>query len=59
VIDNLSILLSHALLAIALWRLMNSADLDVEQPPAPDEVPMGFARQARASKAVTKGKRDA
>nr|WP_315457531.1 hypothetical protein [uncultured Sphingorhabdus sp.] len=58
-IDNLSILLSHALLAIALWRLMNSEDLDVEKPPAPDEVPTGFARQARPSKSVTKGMRNA
>lgn len=42
-IDNLSILLSHALLAWALWTLMNRADLDEEVPPAPDAEPEGFA----------------
>jgi len=59
VIDNLSILLSHALLAIALWRLMKSEDLDVEQPPAPDEAPTGFTRQTRTSKIGPKRMRDA
>jgi hypothetical protein len=42
-IDNLSILLSHALLAIALWILMNRPDLDVEAPPVTDTKPEGFA----------------
>jgi hypothetical protein len=59
VIDNLSILLSHALLAIALWRLMNSEALDTEQPPASDDVSARFMGQARTSKAVAKGRRDA
>jgi len=59
VIDNVSILLSHALLAIALWRLMHSTDLDAEQPPAPDEVLTGFAPKKRASNAATKGGGDA
>jgi hypothetical protein len=47
VIDNFSILLSHALLAFALWHLMNRPDLDVEDPPAPDETPTGFAKPRR------------
>jgi hypothetical protein len=29
-IDNLSILLTHGLIALALWRLLNRADLDAE-----------------------------
>jgi hypothetical protein len=42
-IDNLSILLSHGLLALAFWILVNRADLDQEDPPAPDAEPEGFA----------------
>jgi hypothetical protein len=45
-IDNFSILLSHALLAFALWQLMNRPDLDLEEPPVPDAEPEGFARKA-------------
>jgi hypothetical protein len=48
-IDNFSILLSHALLAFALWQLMNRPDLDLEEPPAPDAEPEGFARKAPSS----------
>ncbi len=44
-IDNLSILLSHALLAFALWQLMNRPELDLEDPPIPDVEPEGFGRQ--------------
>ncbi|MFN3620949.1 hypothetical protein [Sphingorhabdus sp.] len=46
-IDNFSIFLSHALLALALWRLMHRADLDAEDPPLPDEDPAGFAARAK------------
>ncbi|WP_179956531.1 hypothetical protein [Sphingorhabdus profundilacus] len=46
-IDNFSILLSHALIAFALWHLMNRPDLDVEDPPQPDEIPTGFAKPRR------------
>jgi hypothetical protein len=42
-IDNFSILLSHALLAFALWVLMQRPDLDVEVAPVPDTEPEGFA----------------
>jgi hypothetical protein len=42
-IDNFSILLSHALLALALWFMMNRPDLDIEEPPVPDTEPEGFA----------------
>lgn len=42
-IDNLSILLSHALLAWTIWVLVNRPDLDVEAPPEPDAEPEGFA----------------
>ena len=42
-IDNLSIALTHGLLLIAAWRLMNRPDLDLEDPPEPDKEPSGFA----------------
>ncbi len=42
-IDNFSILLSHALLAWALWVLVNRPELDDEAPPTPDTEPEGFA----------------
>jgi hypothetical protein len=50
VIDNFSILLSHALLAVAIWILMNRADLDVEDLPAPDEEPTGFGRRTKRAR---------
>jgi len=59
VIDNFSILLSHALLAYALWHLMNRPDLDTEDPPAPDETPTGFAPIRRPSAGTRKGPTDA
>lgn len=52
-IDNFSILLSHALLAFALWHLINRPDLDVEDPPAPDEKPTGFAKPRRPASKET------
>lgn len=42
-IDNFSILLSHGLLAIAFWYLLQRDDLDAEDPPVPDAEPEGFA----------------
>ena len=42
-IDNFSILLSHALLALAFWILSNRPDLDQEDLPVPDTKPEGFA----------------
>ncbi|MEP7349632.1 MAG: hypothetical protein ABI668_06725 [Sphingorhabdus sp.] len=44
-IDNFSILLSHALILLALWILSGRADLDKEDPPVPDTEPEGFARK--------------
>lgn len=41
-IDNFSILLSHGLLAIAFWFLLQRDDLDEETPPVPDKEPEGF-----------------
>ncbi|SEH17963.1 hypothetical protein SAMN05428974_2418 [Sphingopyxis sp. YR583] len=32
-VDNFSIALTHVLLAIALWRLLHRADLDLEVSP--------------------------
>jgi hypothetical protein len=49
-IDNLSILLSHVLIAIAFWYLTKRDDLDLESPPAPDAEPEGFASQLRNRK---------
>jgi len=41
-IDNFSILLSHGLLALAFWYLLQRDDLDAEKPPTPDAEPEGF-----------------
>lgn len=46
-IDNFSILLSHALIMLAFWFLSQREDLDVEEPPAPDAEPEGFAHSMR------------
>jgi hypothetical protein len=46
-IDNFSILLSHALIMLAFWFLSQRDDLDVEEPPAPDAEPEGFAKSIR------------
>jgi hypothetical protein len=59
VIDNFSILLSHALLAFAIWHLMNRHDLDVEEPPVPDTEPEGFGRQRRPQAGKRKASPDA
>ena len=44
-IDNFSIALTHGLLLIAAWRLMNRDDLDVEDPPEPDQQTTGFLKR--------------
>jgi hypothetical protein len=44
-VDNFSILLSHALLLIAFWYLTMRDDLNEEAPTAPDPEPEGFAKQ--------------
>ena len=46
-IDNLSILLSHVLIALAFWYLSKRDDLNHEDPPAPDAEPEGFGHAAR------------
>jgi hypothetical protein len=56
-IDNFSILLSHALLALALWLLMNRPDLDVEAPPVPDTEPEGFAAKRPLPNARAAGRK--
>lgn len=58
-IDNFSILLSHALLAFAIWHLMNRPDLDQEDPPAPDAEPEGFAHQRLSTNRKKKAAPDA
>lgn len=50
-IDNLSIALSHILIALAAWRLLYRDDLDVEAPPEPDAEPSGFFTSMRRRKA--------
>ncbi|MEE9432734.1 MAG: hypothetical protein V3V15_00660 [Sphingorhabdus sp.] len=44
-IDNFSILLSHGLLALAFWYLLQRDDMDAEAPPVPDKEPEGFGHQ--------------
>jgi hypothetical protein len=46
-IDNLSILLSHVLIALAFWFLTLRDDVDREDPPAPDAEPEGFGHAIR------------
>ena len=41
-VDNFALLISHGLIAIAVWRLMVRDDLDYEDPPEPDTEPAGF-----------------
>lgn len=36
-IDNFALVLSHALMALAVWRLLQRADLDSDMPAASDE----------------------
>lgn len=49
-IDNLSILLSHVLLAYVFWLLVSRDDLDSEAPPAPDPKPDGFVKKRPQNK---------
>lgn len=61
-VDNLSIALSHALIALAAWRLIYRDDLDVEDPPEHDPEPQGFFKpraRRKASKPNNKGSADA
>lgn len=48
-IDNFSILLSHALILLAFYHLLYRDDLDVEAPPIPDDDPRGFEKKPDAS----------
>ncbi|MEM1132674.1 MAG: hypothetical protein AAGH53_07045 [Pseudomonadota bacterium] len=41
-VDTFSILLTHALLALAGWRIIHRDDLDQEDPPERDAKPAGF-----------------
>ncbi len=41
-IDNFALALTHGLLLLAAWRLINRDDLDVEDPPEQDKEPTGF-----------------
>ena len=52
-IDNLSILLSHVLIALAFWYLTQRDDVNNEDPPAPDAEPEGFGHAARNRKRPT------
>jgi hypothetical protein len=53
-IDNLSILLSHALLALLFWFLLGRDDLDTEMPPPMDDEPEGFSKQRINPKVIKK-----
>jgi hypothetical protein len=48
-IDNFSILLSHALLAFAFWHLTQRVDLDDEPPATPDPKPEGFLKKRKST----------
>jgi len=51
-VDTFSILLTHGLLALALWRLAHDDSIDSEIPPEPDENPAGFFHENRSDKPV-------
>jgi hypothetical protein len=53
-IDNLSILLSHALLGLLFWFLLSRDDLDSELPPPMDSEAEGFAKQRINNKTFKK-----
>lgn len=50
-VDNFSLLVSHGLIALAVFRLLWRDDLDHEAPPEPDTEPAGFAAKRPAQKA--------
>jgi hypothetical protein len=52
-IDNFSILLSHALLMFAFWQLTMRADLDVEPEAPKDPKPEGFAKKRQKPDAAS------
>ena len=53
-IDNFSILLSHGLLLITFWYLIQRDDCDVEAPPEPDSEPEGFGHGRPKAGKVTR-----
>ena len=38
-IDNFALVVTHAVLALALWRLVQRDDLDIDPPPADQALP--------------------
>lgn len=56
-VDNFAIAVSHLLVALAAWRLVWRADLDKEDPPAPDKEGSGFFK--RTPRSVPGGEGDA
>ena len=46
-IDNFAILLTHGLLLLAFWRLVQRPDLDREDSPERDREPEGFAARPK------------
>lgn len=39
-IDNFALVVTHAVLALALWRLVRRDDLDIDPPPADQAPPL-------------------
>ncbi len=48
-VDNLSILLTHGLLALAFWRLLMRADLDDESQAPPADHPSTASKRTEAA----------
>lgn len=48
-VDTFSILLTHGLLLVALWRLAHDDTVDHEDPPEPDKDPAGFFHQQNSN----------
>ena len=47
-IDNFALLLTHGLMALAAWRLLNRPDLDDDRASPTDARPAAFLRKRKA-----------
>jgi hypothetical protein len=45
-VDHFAIFITHGLIALALWRMLDRADLDYEAPPAPPVRLSGEGKQS-------------
>lgn len=59
-VDIFALALSHGLIALAVWRLLQRPDLDREgEPPAPRRAPRGQGMRVPGASAETQSEEDA